>query len=318
MEPRSACITFADFPVAPGIEDPKNSALAILTGTEGPAYRPVGAAMWIRDGRVVAGSLSSGCVERDIAFHAMECLALGRGRSIRYGAGSPFFDIRLPCGGALDVTILPAPGAEVLDALARARSDRREALLSVSDRGLRVGADSDALLGLKLVPDITFQVFGKGPEAVTFAELTASAGYATALHSPDDETLDVARSERIARHRLLRPGALGEVALDRYTAVTLFFHDHEWEPAILAHAAGSEAFYIGAQGSRRTRARRDEALVRLGIPADRIAAMKGPTGLLPGARDARTLAISVLAEVVAEAGRLRPGSRADDRHLIRG
>ncbi|MFE3836413.1 XdhC family protein [Pseudogemmobacter sonorensis] len=309
MEPRSACVTFADFPIAPGIEDPRDTALAILTGTEGPAYRPVGAAMWIRDGRVVAGSLSSGCVERDIALHAMECLAEGRGRSVRYGAGSPYFDIRLPCGGALDVTILPAPEPGILDALDRARASRSEALLSVSDLGLRVGMEGGGGLGLKVVPDITFQIFGKGPEAATFAELAASAGYATTLHSPDDETLGAIQADRVTRHRLIRPGDPGDPAFDRYTAVALFFHDHEWEPAILARAAASDAFYIGAQGSRRTRARRDAALAELQVSAERIAAMKGPMGLLPRARDARTLAISVLAEVVAEADRLHLNRR---------
>lgn len=304
MEPRSACISFSDFPLDASLEAPHDSAIAILTGTEGPAYRPVGAAVVVRGGRVVAGSLSSGCVESDIALHAMECLETGIGRSIQYGAGSPYFDIRLPCGGALDITIIPAPEPEVLRMLAGARAGRRAARVIVSTSGIRCGPQTDALLDLRLIPDIRFHVFGKGPESVAFAELAAAAGYATEFFSPDDETLAAVRGDGVTRRRLTRRGTFADVILDRFSAVVLFFHDHEWETEILVHAAASEAFYIGAQGSRRVRARRDAELLRLGVEAERIAEMKGPAGLFTGCRDARTLAVSVLGEVVRDAADL--------------
>ena len=311
MEPRRACISFADFPLDASLEAPAESAIAILTGTEGPAYRPVGAAIVVRAGRVVAGSLSSGCVEEDIALHAMASLETGLGRTIRYGTGSPYIDIRLPCGGALEVTILPAPRPEVLRQLAALRAGRRAARVSVSEGGLGCGPQTGARLDLRLVPDIRFHVFGKGPEAVAFAELAAAAGYATEVFSPDDETLAALREKGLCQRRLNRSGGLADLALDRFSAVVLFFHDHEWEPKILAQAAASEAFYIGAQGSHRARARRDAELLRLGVRAERIAAMKGPAGLFPGCRDARTLAVSVLGEVLREAAALPDLLRAE-------
>jgi xanthine dehydrogenase accessory factor len=39
----------------------------------------------------------------------------------------------------------------------------------------------------------------------------------------------------------------------------------------------------------------------MGVPRDRIARLRGPVGLIPSARDAGTLAVSVLAEVLATA-----------------
>lgn len=311
MEPRRACISFADFPLDASLEAPTESAIAILTGTEGPAYRPVGAAIVVREGRVVAGSLSSGCVEEDIALHAMASLETGLGRTIRYGAGSPYIDIRLPCGGALEVTIIPAPRSEVLRQLAALRAGRRAAWVSVSEGGLGCGPQAGARLDLRLVPDIRFHVFGKGPETVAFAELAAAAGYATEVFSPDDETLAALRGRGLGRRRLNRSGGLADVALDRFSAVVLFFHDHEWEPKILAHAAASEAFYIGAQGSHRARARRDAELLRLGVRPERIATMKGPAGLFRGCRDARALAVSVLGEVVRDAAALSDLAQAE-------
>lgn len=311
-EARIACITHSDFPVEACLAAPEDSALAILTGTEGPAYRPAGVAMVVRDGRVVTGSLSSGCVENDIAKQAMVCLETGEARRIRYGAGSPYFDVRLPCGGALDLVILPSPRKETLDRLVAARAAREEIRLAIAMDGLRLDdeSDSEVELRLRILPDIAFHVFGKGPEAVSFAELAAAAGYATDLTSPDPETLAAVTNAAVRKHGLGRGTDPAWSRFDRHSAVVLFFHDHEWEPRILAGAAASEAFYIGAQGGRRTRMRRDEELVRLGVSAEKIAAMKGPAGLIVGARDPRTLAISVLSEVVAEAERRR--SAAED------
>lgn len=304
---RIACITHADFPVEACLAAPHDSALAILTGTEGPAYRPAGAALVARDGRVVAGSLSSGCVENDIARQAMICLERGEARRIRYGAGSPYFDVRLPCGGALDLVILPSPRRAVLERLVAARAAREEIRVRVAMDGLRLddASDGEPLLRLRILPDIAFRVFGKGPEAVHFADLAAAAGYATDLTSPDPETLAAVRNHAVRKRALGRSVDPAWSRFDRHSAVVLFFHDHDWEPRILAGAAASEAFYIGAQGGRRTRERRDEALARLGVPPEKIASMKGPAGSIGGARDPRTLAISVLSEVVAEAERRR-------------
>jgi xanthine dehydrogenase accessory factor len=307
LEPRIACITHADFPVDAWLAAPGEGALAILLATEGPAYRPAGAAMVLRDGRVVAGTLSSGCVENDVAKQAEVAQATGVARRIRYGAGSPYFDVRLPCGGSLDLVVLPSASAATLERLAAARTARREIRLAITADDILLDEEAGAgvLLRLRIIPDIAFHVFGKGPEAAAFAELAAAAGYDTDLTSPDPETLAAVKNPAV---RLLTLGRDRDPAwerFDRHSAVVLFFHDHDWEPRILAAAAASEAFYIGAQGGRRTRDRRDEELRRLGVPDDAIAAMKGPAGLFAGARDPRTLAISVLSEVVAEAERRR-------------
>lgn len=93
-------------------------ALAFVTGVDGPSCRPLGAAMVLtRDGWL--GSLSSGCIDADIAHHAREVAASGQPRDLRYGAGSPFRDLELTCGGGLDVRVIPRPDARLLAALTR-------------------------------------------------------------------------------------------------------------------------------------------------------------------------------------------------------
>jgi len=61
------------------------------------------------------------------------------------------------------------------------------------------------------------------------------------------------------------------------------------------------SFYVGSQGSQRARDARIATLQSMGSTVDELARLRGPVGLIPSARDAGTLAVSVLAEVLAVA-----------------
>lgn len=79
-------------------------------------------------------------------------------------------------------------------------------------------------------------------------------------------------------------------------------HDHEYEPAILQRMLATPAFYIGAQGSRAIQTARLAQLKANGVSTDELARLRGPIGLIPSSRDPKSLAISVLSEVVGEHG----------------
>ncbi len=293
-------------PIAELLRSDEDAVLAVIVGVEGPSYRPVGAMMVIRAGGERIGALSSGCVESDIALHAGEALDTGRPCVIRYGRGSPFIDIQLPCGGGLEIALLPRPDRGVLRTLTQAQADRRPVTLGIDleSGALALRKDGETerkgdVFSVRILPDIRFLVFGKGPEASTFAALAQAAGYPNLLLSPDEETLEAGRGSGCETRHLTRPAFPDDLAVDDCTAVVLFFHDHEWEPPVLAGALDTSAFYIGAQGSRRARDARMLELEAMGIGDDRRARLRGPVGLVPSARDARTLAVSVLAEVLA-------------------
>ncbi len=298
-------------PVAALVAARAPGVLAVIAGTEGPSYRPVGAMMAVLPDEVRVGTLSSGCVERDIAVQAMRALAAGQSRVIRYGRGSPFLDIQLPCGGGLDIALIPDPDRDVLTRLRAAEAARRPVSLAV-DLGtgaLALGGmtetarDGDRLT-IACPPETRFLVFGKGPEAAAFAALVQASGFPALLLSPDAETLEAPARAGLPTRALPSARFPEDLSPDPWTAVVLFFHDHDWEPPILAEALQTPAFYIGAQGSRRSAALRAMELQALGVGPDGLARLRGPIGLVPSARDARTLAVSVLAEVLAA----RPGA----------
>ncbi len=291
----------------------KPGVLAVIIGIKGPSYRPLGAMMAIfKDGSRV-GTLSSGCIESDLALHAQQALANGDALRVLYGEGSPFIDIQLPCGGGLEVLLLPNPDKACLGRSARALGKRNPVTLSLELQTGRMAVEksgptrrSGARFHVRLLPELRFFVFGKGPEASAFAGLVQSAGYPNLLLSPDVETLEIAASAGCDGRHLVAPDWPADVTPDRWSAIVLFFHDHEWEPPILLGALKTPAFYIGAQGSRRARDSRDFELLAQGAAETDIARLRGPIGVVASARDPRTLAVGVLAEIleVAVAGQL--------------
>ncbi|MEJ8560128.1 XdhC family protein [Yoonia sp. GPGPB17] len=284
------------------------SVLAVIAGVEGPSYRPLGAMMAVMADGSRVGTLSSGCIEADIALHAGDVLATGAPRMIRYGQGSPFVDIELPCGGGLDILLVPNPDKEALGQIALRQAAREDCSLTINiDSGaitLQKPAETGRIgqkLSVRFDPAIRFLVFGKGPEASTFAALVQSAGYPNLLLSPDSETLQAGVGAGCPTRHMTQHGFPKGLQTDDRTAIVLFFHDHDWEPPILKEAVQTNAFYIGSQGSQRARDKRHTTLAQMGVsPAD-IARLRGPVGLIPSARDAGTLAVSVLSEILAVA-----------------
>ena len=287
-------------------ESSDDCVLAIITETTGPGFREAGAMMAIAANGAVSGSLSSGCIEADIVRQAHLALASGTPRTVKYGAGSPYIDLRLPCGGAIEVLLLPRPDRAVLrDALAGIDHRIPQAIaVRKSNGAMTLLASTDAhneadVYCLNLKPKTAFRIFGGGAETVHFAMLAASLDFEISVYTPETEIAARITAQGISAHVLKSTDNLQMPPMDRWTAAVLFFHDHDWEPPILQKILASDAFYIGAQGSHLARLARDGVLAALGVSDAQIARITGPIGLIASTRDPRSLAVSVLAEILA-------------------
>ena len=115
------------------IEADQPGVLAIITEIDGPAYRPLGATMAVTIDGMRAGSLSSGCVEDDIGLHAIAALEARETRKIKYGRGSPFVDIQLPCGGGMEITLVPNPDLDALQEVLTRHARRQPCSLKLTE-----------------------------------------------------------------------------------------------------------------------------------------------------------------------------------------
>ena len=99
--------------------------------------------------------------------------------------------------------------------------------------------------------------------------------------------------------------ALARIEPDHNTAVLTLTHDEKFDIPALKAALRTDAFYVGAIGSRRTQAKRRERLLEEGLTEDELSQVYGPAGLDIGADSPAEQAISMLSEALAvRAGRL--------------
>lgn len=289
--------------------------LAIITHIEGPSYRSLGAMMAILANGTHIGTLSSGCIESDLAHHAENVCSTGKPQTVRYGIGSPFIDIQLPCGGTLEVTLIYNPDRNVLKLAIDKLTQRKACGLQLNletgaialSQAMETTAETTGKAGeqfsLYMSPELKFIIFGKGSEALTFASLVRAASFESLLLSPDKEMCDHAEKSGCVSRHLKSPRFPDDVKIDQWTAILLFFHDHDWEPPILKDVLASNAFFIGAQGSKRAQQSLRQELTLLDATERELTKLKPKIGLIPSTRDSRTLAISVLADVLSAAGK---------------
>lgn len=262
-------------------------ALATLIEIRGGSARSLGSQIAVASDGRFCGYISGGCVEAAVAFEAMLAISQGRDRMITLGEGSPYFDIVLPCGGGIKVAIHLLRGmGEIQCTLERLTKRVPTALsyspgsqtLTVADPPAISGWDGESFL-VKYVPSRRIALSGNGIEAETLSRIAAACSY------------DVVS--------IVDAGRDLEGLLDNFTAVVLLHHDLERERPLLRVALRSSAFYIGALGSARTHQKRLERLRDDGVEDSELERIRAPIGMFGPAREANSLALSILADIAA-------------------
>jgi len=122
----------------------------------------------------------------------------------------------------------------------------------------------------------------------------ARARFATRERIPSADELLVAWPEE----------AIEQVKPDLGTAIVVLTHDDKFDLPMLTAALASDAFYVGALGSRRNQERRLGLLREAGLSEAERDRISGPCGLDVGAESPAETALSMLAEILASrAGR---------------
>jgi xanthine dehydrogenase accessory factor len=93
--------------------------------------------------------------------------------------------------------------------------------------------------------------------------------------------------------------ALPDLNPDHRTAVVALTHDPKLDDPALRAALDTDAFYVGALGSRKTQAKRLERLAEAGVDSEAMARIRAPIGLHIGARTPSEIALAILAELLA-------------------
>jgi len=317
--------------------DGVRAAVATVVSVERSAPRGPGSVMALSETGEIAGSVTGGCVEPDVVLAAEEVLGGGSPQLRSYGiADEEAYAVGLPCGGAVRVFV-EAMDQDVVARLADAVRD--EASLGVVTRiagdhiGDRIvtdadGADHEAArliragesgaIGesdderfvLTVAPRPRMYVFGAIDFASSLATLghflgyhvtvcDARAAFVTPERFPDADELVVAWPHEL----------IAGAQIDERSAICVLTHDAKFDvPALLA-ALKTPAGYIGAMGSRRTTARREERLREEGLTERDLARVHAPIGLSIGSKTPQEVAVAIGGQII-QSTRSRTGEIA--------
>ncbi|MCZ2440658.1 MAG: XdhC family protein [Burkholderiales bacterium] len=286
------------------------AVLGTITRTWGSAPRPVGSLVAVRGDGHIAGSVSGGCIEDDLVARMREGTLAAKGvELVRYGiSGDEAARFGLPCGGTLEVLFEPLGPASAIDdllaALERGERVRRE-LQRASGKvtlAAAVGGDALQLDDERLLtthgPHWRLFIVGAGQMSQYLARMALALDYEVTVCDPREEYAP--ELPGVTLTKLMPDDAVRGLAPDAHTAVVALTHDPKLDDLALMEALRSEAFYVGAIGSRANQARRKQRLAEhFGFTEGEMAHLHGPVGLKNGARTPPEIAVSILAELTA-------------------
>jgi len=285
--------------------------MGTIIRTWGSAPRPVGSVVAICDDGQIAGSVSGGCIEDDLIDRVRKgALALVAPQRVKYGVSAEEATrFGLPCGGTLELVLEPVGPQSRVDELLTSLSDgrrvRRQLDLKSGDVRLEPGSGADALVidNERLVtlhgPGWRLLIIGAGQMTNYLATMARALDYEVIICDPREEYAlgwDVPGTRLV---RTMPDDTVVELKPDAHTAVIALTHDPKLDDLALMEALRSDAFYVGAIGSRANQEKRRERLLTFDVSAAQIDRLHGPIGLKNGARTPPEIAVSILAQLTA-------------------
>ena len=297
----------------------KGAALATVVETWGSAPRPVGSQLVVSGDGEMEGSVSGGCVEGAVVIEAMEAVQTGEAKMLEFGVSDDeAFAVGLACGGRIRVLVEPVGASlpePLLADLVAARAARQPvAYITDPDHGKsrlagpdeshlaeRFRKDQSGMEGSEFIaihnPPLRMIVVGAVHIAQALLPMARMAGYDPILVDPRPAFGSEARFENQRIVEDWPDEALDAIGLDTRTAVVTLTHDPKLDDPAITRALGSDVFYLGCLGSKRTHAKRVARLQEAGFSDAQIAKIHAPVGLDIGARGPGEIAISIMAQI---------------------
>ena len=310
--------------------------LATVVRTWGSSPRPVGSIMALCDSGSVVGSVSGGCIEDDLIdrftkayAHAVRVanstpsthqgtesadlsqIPSGPPQHVKYGiTADEAHRFGLPCGGTLELLLEfdpePAQLEELVQRLEKGELVQRVTVLATGESHLQAStAPQDLQIDAeKLVntfgPEYRMLLIGAGQMTEYLATMALFNGFAVTVCDPREEYRGAWSVAGVALSSDMPDDVVRAFAPDRRSCVIALTHDPKLDDLALLEALESDAFYIGAIGSRRNNTARHERMKEHFEQTDAsLARLRGPIGIYIGSKTPAEIAVSIMAEVLA-------------------
>ena len=303
----------------------RRALLATVVRTWGSSPRPVGSIMALSEDGAVLGSVSGGCIEDDLIFRftrayasdgaapsdGVQQIPSGPPQRVKYGVtADEAHRFGLPCGGTLELLLEFDPDAtclaELVVRLEQGQLVRRTVRLADGVVGLQPAstpaalAVSDAELANTFGPEYRLLIIGAGQLSEYVATMAQFSGFAVTVCDPREEYRGAWAVPGVTVSSGMPDEVVTAFKPDSRSCVIALTHDPKLDDLALLEALQSDAFYIGAIGSRRNSLHRRERLrTHFDVPEAALQSLHGPAGLYIGSKTPAEIALSILAEVVA-------------------
>jgi xanthine dehydrogenase accessory factor len=303
----------------------KRALLATVVRTWGSSPRPVGSIMALCEDGAVVGSVSGGCIEDDLIYRYTQAYAPvapgGGSGSKAIPSGPPTFvkygitadeahRFGLPCGGTLELLLEYDPDAaslaQLVESLESGQLMRRAVRLTDGAVTLeKASAPAElSVSSLELIntfgPEYRMLLIGAGQLTEYLATMALFSGFAVTVCDPREEYRS---AWSVAGAKVLSDMPDDVVVAfkpDRRSCVIALTHDPKLDDLALMEALATEAFYVGAIGSRRNNTTRHLRMAEhFGLGEEALARLRGPIGIYIGSKTPPEIAVSVMAEVLA-------------------
>ncbi|MCW5648967.1 MAG: XdhC family protein [Ramlibacter sp.] len=298
----------------------RRALLATVVRTWGSSPRPVGSIMALCEDGSVVGSVSGGCIEDDLIYRFTQAYS-GQGEDRQIPSGAPGFvkygvtadeahQFGLPCGGTLELLLEYDPDAdrlaELVTRLEAGTLMRRSVRLSdgqVTLREAQVPEElgvSDTELVNTFGPEYRMLLIGAGQLTEYLATMALFCGFAVTVCDPREEyrgPWSVAGARVVAD---MPDDVVTAFRPDRRSCVVALTHDPKLDDLALLEALKSDAFYVGAIGSRRNNdLRHDRMIEYFEQTRESLQRLRGPIGIYIGSKTPPEIAVSIMAEILA-------------------
>lgn len=295
----------------------RRALLTTVVRTWGSSPRPVGSIMALAEDGAVIGSVSGGCIEDDLiarysrAHGAPGVMPSGAPALVKYGiTADEAHRFGLPCGGTLELLLEYDPDAASLETLVGALEKGRlmQRAVSLADGAVSVAEASapaeltisDTELVNTFGPEYRMLLIGAGQLAEYLSTMAKFSGFAVTLCDPRTEYRTAWSVPGVTLSTEMPDDAVSAFKPDRRSCVVALTHDPKLDDLALLEALQTEAFYVGAIGSRRNaQARRERMIEHFEQTEASLSRLRGPIGIYIGSKTPSEIAVSVMAEILA-------------------
>ena len=293
----------------------QRALLVTVVRTWGSSPRPIGSILALAGNGRMTGSVSGGCIEDDLAYRYRQLWQANEAPEmpafLTYGVSADeAHRFGLPCGGTLELLVEHDPDAAELDAMLQRLAGgglvRRNVRLADGHATHEEASQPDDLHvdGEHMLntfgPRYRVLLIGGGQLTEYLATMALFSGFEVTVCEPREE---VRAAWRVAGATIvdeMPDDAVVAFRPDRRSVVIALSHDPKLDDLALLEALKTEAFYVGAIGSRRNNeARRERLAEHFDLTAAELARLRGPVGVYIGSKTPSEIAVSILAEVVA-------------------